>query len=69
MHTLTLQANDDAYTQLMAAIKTIGKVLIIEDKQSADNESDSCFDFGTYQVTAFNNVDPVSYQRTLRNEW
>jgi hypothetical protein len=69
MHTLTLTVQDDIYGQLMQAIKSLGKIDIIEDKQIATNDGDNLFDFGEYQVTVFNNIDPVSYQRTMRDEW
>lgn len=69
MHTLTLSVQDDIYSQLMHTIKSLGKIDIIEDKQIASNDSDNLLDFGAYQVTAFNNVDPVSYQRAMRDEW
>jgi hypothetical protein len=69
MHTVTLSVQDDIYGQLMQVIKSMGKIDIIEDKQSAANDSDNCIDFGKYQIAAFNDIDPVSYQRTLRNEW
>ncbi len=70
MHTVTLSVHDDIYSQLMLVIKSMGKIDIIEDKQSAANGmKESVFDFGQYQITAFNDVDPVSYQRTMRDEW
>jgi hypothetical protein len=70
MHTLTLSVQDDIYSQLMQVIKSLGKIDIIEDKQStANGMKESVFDFGQYQVTAFNDVDSVSYQRTMRDEW
>jgi hypothetical protein len=70
MHTVTLSVHDDIYSQLMLVIKSMGKIDIIEDKQSAANGiKESGFDFGQYQITAFNDVDPVSYQRTMRDEW
>jgi hypothetical protein len=69
MHTLTLTVQDDIYGQLMQAIKSLGKIDIIEDKQIATNDTDNLFDFGQYQVTAFKNIDPVSYQRAMRDEW
>jgi hypothetical protein len=53
----------------MHTIKSLGKVDIIEDKQIASNDSYNLLDFGAYQVTAFNNVDPVSYQRAMRDKW
>ncbi len=65
MHTLTLTVQDDIYSQLMQAIKSLGKIDIIEDKQIATNDGDNLIDFGAYQVTAFKNIDPVSYQRAV----
>jgi hypothetical protein len=69
MRTLTLSVQDEIYSQLMQAIKSLGKIDIIEDKQIATNDTDNLFDFGQYQVTAFKNIDPVSYQRAMRDEW
>jgi hypothetical protein len=68
MHTLTITVQDDIYVQLMQAIKSLGKIDIIEDRKIATNDGDNLFDFGEYQVKAFNNIDPVSYQRTIRDE-
>jgi hypothetical protein len=49
MHTLTLTVQDDIYGQLMQAIKSLGNIDIIEDKQIAANDGDNLFDFGAYQ--------------------
>jgi hypothetical protein len=69
MRTLTLSVQDEIYSQLMQAIKSLGKIDVIEDKQIATNDTDNLFDFGQYQVTAFKHIDPVSYQRAMRDEW
>lgn len=47
------------------------RVILLAEEQTKGEGivADGCLDFSNYCVSSFRNVDPVKYQREVRDEW
>jgi len=53
--------NESLYNKLISFLKSLKLSFEIKEKDELD--------FSKYQIKSFKNIDPISYQRKLRDEW
>jgi len=53
--------NESLYNKLISFLKSLKLSFEIKEKDELD--------FSRYQIKSFKNIDAVSYQRKLRDEW
>ena len=70
MHRITLNVQDNRLTQVMQVLKQLPEntIEVITNEVIQDTRANE-FDFSAVKVEAFKEVDPVEWQRKIRDEW
>ncbi|TXK98237.1 hypothetical protein BMR07_05175 [Methylococcaceae bacterium CS1] len=70
MHRITLNVQDNRLAQVMQVLKQLPEntIEVIKNEVIQDTGENE-FDFSAVKIEAFKKVDPVEWQRKIRDEW
>ena len=70
MHRIVLNVKDNALSNLLQALNKLPEdsVEIVNDEVITSDKKED-FDFSNVKINAFKDIDPLAWQKSIRDEW